>query len=43
VAGNAGSVGVSVWIFFRTTSCRVEKPVSDIRRASPEIRVGSGV
>ena len=43
VAGNAGRIWGSAYIFFRTTSGRVEKPVSDIKRTSPEIRVGSGV
>lgn len=43
VAGNAGRVWGSAYIFLRITNGRVEKPVSDIKRTSPETRVGSGV
>ena len=39
----AGKVGSSVYIFFRITSGRSKKPVSDIKRTSPENRVGSCV
>ena len=43
VAGNAGRIGDSVCIFLRTTCCRVEEPVSDIKRTSPESRAGNSV
>ena len=43
VAGDAGRVGGSVYIFFRTTSGRSKELVSDIKRTSPENRVVSGV
>lgn len=43
VAGKADRIGGLACIFFRTTSCRAEKPESDIKRTSPESRAGSGV
>ena len=42
VAGNAGRIWGSAYIFLRITNGRVDKPVSDIKRTSPETRVGSG-
>lgn len=43
VAGNAGRIWGPVSIFFRITNGRVEKPLSDIERTSPENRVVSAV
>lgn len=43
VAGRAGRIGGSACIFLRTTSCRAEEPVSDIKRTSTGSRVGSSV
>jgi hypothetical protein len=43
VAGNAGRIWGSGYIFLRITNGRVEKPLSDIKRTSPENCVGSAV